>query len=52
MRRSAGLLVLAVACSEGTGPGTQYYSFSQVPAEAVAEVLVVTGVGPKLEGEP
>lgn len=46
MRRPAALLLLAVACSEGTDPGTQYYSLSQVQAEAVAEVLVATGVGP------
>lgn len=46
MRRSAGLLLLAVACSEGTGPGTQYYSLSQVQAEAVVATLVAAGVGP------
>jgi hypothetical protein len=46
MRRPAVLLWLAVACSESTDPGNQYYSLSQVQAEAVVEVLVAGGVGP------
>jgi len=48
MRRPAVLLLLAVACSEGTDPGTQYYSLSQTQAEAATEVLVAGVAGPLL----
>lgn len=46
MRRATGLLLLATACSEGTDPGAQYYSLSQVQAEAVSDQLVKGGIGP------
>ncbi|HEX9166720.1 MAG TPA: hypothetical protein VF862_12480 [Gemmatimonadales bacterium] len=48
MRLVAVVLLLAGACSEGTDPGTQYYSLSQAQAEAVAGVLVAGAAGPLL----